>query len=38
MAAAVNFVIDMNSSNQSLKPDGPAPEGKVWSEEHGHYH
>ncbi len=22
----------------SSGPDGPAPDGKVWSEEHGHWH
>ncbi len=22
----------------SSRPSGPAPAGKVWSEEHGHYH
>lgn len=25
-------------SQKSTRPDGPAPAGKVWSEEHGHYH
>jgi len=38
IAAIINFVIDMNSSSNSTRPEGPAPEGKVWSEEHGHYH
>ena len=23
---------------KSTRPNGPAPAGKVWSEEHGHYH
>jgi len=27
-----------NSKNISNGPAGAAPEGKVWSEEHGHYH
>ncbi|MFY0686520.1 MAG: SEC-C domain-containing protein [Cyclobacteriaceae bacterium] len=26
------------TSQESSRPDGPAPAGKVWSEEHGHYH
>ena len=25
-------------SQKSTRPDGPPPPGKVWSEEHGHYH
>lgn len=36
--AVANFVIDMNEPDRSSKPPGPAPAGKVWSEEHGHYH
>jgi hypothetical protein len=35
--AAVVLFTDSNNS-QTSKPPGPAPEGKVWSEEHGHYH
>ncbi len=26
------------SQGNSTRPPGPAPEGKVWSEEHGHWH
>tara|TARA_B100001245_G_C22799865_1_gene385586 strand:- start:42 stop:473 length:432 start_codon:yes stop_codon:yes gene_type:complete len=25
-------------AQKSTRPNGPAPAGKVWSEEHGHYH
>ncbi|MTI21207.1 hypothetical protein E1176_09265 [Fulvivirga sp. RKSG066] len=38
LIAIANFVIDMNNRGNVTKPDGPAPAGKVWSEEHGHYH
>lgn len=27
-----------NTKNAANRPPGPAPAGKVWSEEHGHYH
>ena len=27
-----------NSKNAANRPAGAAPAGKVWSEEHGHYH
>lgn len=28
----------VSTSQKSNRPNGPAPAGKVWSEEHGHYH
>jgi len=36
--AIANFFIDVKQQDTSTRPEGPAPEGKVWSEEHGHYH
>lgn len=36
IAAVIIFSDSQNS--KSTKPPGPAPAGKVWSEEHGHYH
>jgi len=38
--AIANLIIDLKQSkgSTSARPDGPAPAGKVWSEEHGHYH
>lgn len=36
IAAVVLFT--GSPASKSTKPPGPAPEGKVWSEEHGHYH
>ncbi len=36
--ALANFFIDVKQKNTSTRPEGPAPAGKVWSEEHGHYH
>ena len=38
--AAFVLYSDMNTSSNSNSSNapGPAPEGKVWSEEHGHFH
>ena len=35
--AAVGLYFDAQRDG-SGRPPGPAPAGKVWSEEHGHYH
>ena len=35
--AAVGLYFDSQREGGS-RPPGPAPAGKVWSEEHGHYH
>ena len=35
---AIYSIITSFQTPSGARPDGPAPAGKVWSEEHGHYH
>ncbi|MDX1628256.1 MAG: SEC-C metal-binding domain-containing protein [Fulvivirga sp.] len=34
--AVILLFVDLKETTN--RPQGPAPEGKVWSEEHGHWH
>lgn len=36
--AGIGLFLGSGNNETTAKPEGPAPAGKVWSEEHQHYH